>query len=287
MELILKVKDMNPVFSIHGETVCLLFLFAYEEIKMNICDIYNNYYKYIFNYSLKLTCHPEDALDLTQDTFLKAMGKLDTLENEHAIASWLRTICFHEFLNRASKDPKKYLVEPHEWEILEQEGQLLTDVILQPEDEIIVEEEVRSLQNGCFLAMVRRLTLHQRIVFSLVDMYGLSIDHVARILDLSKGAAKGLLYRARMNIDSFFADHCDIIYEKNPCACKAWMEFSLKRSNLQNKARILIDKLDYEQKNYIYDEKVRKRVLYLYSHMPEQRPSEEWYQSVLTMLMPD
>lgn len=252
---------------------------------MNLCDVYQNYYQYIFNYALKLTCHPEDALDVTQDTFLKAMQKLDTLENEQALASWLRTICFHEFVNRAKKDPKKYLAEPVEWEKLEREGVLLTNATPQPEDEVIVEEEIRSLQNGCFLAMVRKLTLHQRIVFSLVDMYGLPIEHVAGILDISKGAAKGLLYRARMNIDSFFADHCSIIYEKNPCSCKAWIAFSLNRSNLQSKAKKLIDRLDFEQKNYTYDESVRKRVMYLYRHMPEQKPPDEWYQSVLTMLM--
>lgn len=252
---------------------------------MNLCDVYQNYYQYIFNYALKLTCHPEDAFDVTQDTFLKAMQKLDTLENEQALASWLRTICFHEFINRAKKDPKKYLAEPVEWEKLEVDGVLLTNTTPQPEDEVIVEEEIRSLQNGCFLAMVRKLTLHQRIVFSLVDMYGLPIEHVAGILDISKGAAKGLLYRARMNIDSFFADHCSIIYEKNPCSCKAWIAFSLNRSNLQSKAKKLIDRLDFEQKNYTYDESVRKRVMYLYRHMPEQKPPDEWYQSVLTMLM--
>lgn len=252
---------------------------------MNLCDVYQNYYQYIFNYALKLTCHPEDALDVTQDTFLKAMEKLDTLENERALASWLRTICFHEFINTAKKDPKKYLAEPAEWEKLEMDGALLTNATPQPEDEVIVEEEIRSLQNGCFLAMVRKLTLHQRIAFSLVDMYGLPIEHVAGILDISKGAAKGLLYRARMNIDSFFADHCSIIYEKNPCSCKAWIAFSLNRSNLQGKAKKLIDRLDFEQKNYAYDENVRKKVMYLYRHMPEQKPPDEWYQSVLTMLI--
>lgn len=146
---------------------------------MEIRDVYQNYYQYIFNYALKLTCHPEDALDVTQDTFLKAMEKLNTLENENALASWLRTICFREFVNRAQKDPKKYLTEPVEWEKLEAEGILLAGVTPQPEEEVIVAEEIRNLQNGCFLAMVRKLTLHQRIVFSLVDMYGLPIEHAA------------------------------------------------------------------------------------------------------------
>ena len=253
---------------------------------MNIKDIYENYYKYIYNYALRLTCHPEDALDLTQETFLKALEKIDTLNNENALANWLRTICFHEFVNKAQKDPKKYLTEVDDWEKLEQEGCLYIDVSLQPEDEVIVAEEIINLQNGCFLAMVRKLTLNQRIVFSLVDMYGLPIEYVADVLDISKGAAKGLLYRARMNIDSFFADHCSIIHEKNPCSCRAWIDFSENRSNLQHKAHKLLEKLDYEQKGYVYNEQVRKKVMYLYRHMPEKKPPEEWYQRVLKMLMP-
>lgn len=248
---------------------------------MKILDAYKNYYKYIFNYALKLTCHPEDALDLTQDTFLRAAEKLDTLKNEQALAKWLRTICFHEFINNAKMNTHKYLVEVEDLDKLKREGCLLTDINLQPEDEIIVAEEIRDLQNGCFLAMVRKLTLNQRITFSLVDMYGFPIEYIAKLLDISTGAAKGLLYRARMNIDSFFGEHCSIIYEKNPCTCRAWIEFSTNRSNLQRQSHKLLEKLDYKQKGYVYNEDVRKKVQYLYRNMPEKRPPTEWYQSVL------
>jgi RNA polymerase sigma-70 factor (ECF subfamily) len=118
-------------------------------------------------------------------------------------------------------------------------------------------------------------------------MYGLPIQYVANVLDVSIGAAKGLLYRARMNIDSFFADHCSIIHEKNPCSCKAWIEFSQNRSNLQSQSHKLLEKLDYKQKGYVYNEQVRKRVMYLYRNMPEKKPPAEWYQSVLTQLTPE
>lgn len=251
---------------------------------MKILDVYQNYNNYIYNFALKLTCHPEDALDLTQDTFLRAMKKLDTLKSEQALASWLRTICFHEFVNKTKTNPKKYLVEVEDWEQLEQEGLLLADVTVQPEDEVIVAEEISNLQNGCFMAMVRKLTLNQRITFSLVDMYGLPIEYVAKLLDISIRAAKGLLYRARMNIDSFFGDHCSIIYEKNPCSCKAWIQFSTNRSNLQRQSHKLLEKLDYKQKGYVYSEHVRKKVQHLYHHMPEKKPPTEWYQNVITVL---
>ena len=73
---------------------------------MNIIQIYEDYYQYIYNYALKLTCHPEDAMDVTQETFLKAMKNMDTLISEKALSSWLRTICFREFLNMAKKNER-------------------------------------------------------------------------------------------------------------------------------------------------------------------------------------
>ena len=63
---------------------------------MDIIDIYNKYYKYIYNYALRLSCHPDDALDITQETFLTALKKIDTFKNEKAISGWLKRICFHK-----------------------------------------------------------------------------------------------------------------------------------------------------------------------------------------------
>ena len=251
---------------------------------MDIQSIYRDYYRFIYNYALKLTCHPEDALDLTQDTFLAAMEKLNTLKKEEALAGWLRTICYHGFLDRAMRDKKKYLYEEEDWEQLEQLGRQIVADEPTPEEEVVVEEEIKELQNGCFLAMVRKLTLHQRIAFSLADMYGMKIGDIAELLGISVNAAKGLLYRARMNIDSFFDDHCNLIYEENPCSCKAWIGFSEKRDGLQKKTKKLIERLDYEKKDYRYDETVRRRVYTLYRRMPDRKPPEEWYHRFFQIL---
>lgn len=250
---------------------------------MDIIQIYNNYYKYIYNYALKLSCHPDDALDITQETFLTALNKIYTLKNEEAVSGWLRRICFNKFIDETRKN--KYLIEIEDVTSLERDGLLLQNSQeAHPETEVIVSEEISNLQNGCFLAMVRKLTLNQRIAFSLVDMYGMKIEQVSDILGISVSAAKGLLYRARMNIDSFFADHCDLIKEENPCSCKAWIEFSKNKSNLQKSTKKLIEKLDFTEKGYVFDEKVRSKILYLYKNMPDKKPSDEWYKKVLKIL---
>jgi RNA polymerase sigma-70 factor (ECF subfamily) len=249
---------------------------------MDIIQIYEDYYQYIYNYALRLSCHPDDALDITQETFLAALKKLDSLKNEEAIAGWLRSICYHKFIDVTRQ--KKYLIEVDDWTALEQEGSFLASFEVTPEEEVIVSEEIRNLQNGCFLAMVRRLTLNQRIAFSLVDMYGMNMEAVADILNISVSATKGLLYRARMNIDSFFANHCDIIHEENPCHCKAWIEFSTNRNNLQKSTKKLIERLDFTKSGYSFDENVRKKIFYLYRTMPDNKPSDTWYQNVEKIL---
>ena len=251
---------------------------------MDITQIYEDYYQYIYNYALKLTCHPEDAMDLTQETFLKAMKNMDTLVSEHALSSWLRTICFHEFLNFVKKNKNKYLVDIEEVSELEMEYNQREFDTNTPEEEVIVAEEIKRMQNGCFYAMVRKLSLNQRIVFSLVDMYGMKTSEVASLLNRSENATKALLHRARMNIDAFFSEHCNLVNEKNPCSCLAWRDFSLTRAENQQQTRKLMERLNYHDTDYSFDENTRAKIKYLYANMPEWKPSEDWYKKVKKIL---
>lgn len=250
----------------------------------DMAEIFRDYAQHIYNYALRLTAQPEDAQDLAQETFLRAWEKLPSLESEAALAGWLRRICYREFLMRMRRRGNVEPLSLDDRTALERDGALLDEVRPRPEDEVAVAEAVRDMQNGCFLAMARKLSLNQRIAFSLVDMFGLSVDDVAELLEISRGAAKGLLYRARMNIDSFFADHCGLLDERNPCACEAWIRFSTSRSELQKRAQELNARLDFEEKGYRYDEAVRRKILCLYQRMPDQQPPRAWYDGVMRAL---
>jgi RNA polymerase sigma-70 factor (ECF subfamily) len=71
---------------------------------------------------------------------------------------------------------------------------------------------------------------------------------------------------------------------KNPCSCKAWIEFARNRDKLQNQTKELLEALDYREKNYRFNPEVRKQIKYLYANMPEKKPSEGWYQRVIDTL---
>ena len=170
--------------------------------KSDFEKIVNDYGAYIYNYAMKLTLHPQDAEDLAQDTFAKAWEKREQLSNPKAVSGWLRKICYNQFLMKLRKE-KMPLLSVEDERALEEQGKMLVTVMPGPEDEVVVDDEIRRLQNGCFYAMARKLSLPQRIAFSMVDMFGLSISECADLLEITEGAVKGLLHRARLDLNSY------------------------------------------------------------------------------------
>ncbi|NTV78648.1 MAG: RNA polymerase subunit sigma-70, partial [Clostridiales bacterium] len=70
----------------------------------------------------------------------------------------------------------------------------------------------------------------------------------------------------------------------NPCSCEAWISFSSHRNQIQQDTRKKIDYLNYQEKGYLFDLEVRRKISYLYTNMPQEKPDEEWYQVVIANL---
>jgi RNA polymerase sigma-70 factor, ECF subfamily len=67
----------------------------------------------VYNYLYRLVGNREDALDLTQDSFLKAYQNLGKLEDESRFAPWLFRIAHNEAYSMLRKNrPETELTEP-------------------------------------------------------------------------------------------------------------------------------------------------------------------------------
>ncbi|MBI4892688.1 MAG: RNA polymerase sigma factor [Acidobacteria bacterium] len=53
----------------------------------------------IYNYLLRLTGHPEDSMDLSQDTFLKAYQNISRLDDPGRFGPWLYRIAHNEAMS--------------------------------------------------------------------------------------------------------------------------------------------------------------------------------------------
>lgn len=248
-------------------------------------DDYKKQWVFVYSTAFRLTANQHEAEDLAQDTLVTALEKSDQLEDMKALKSWLRQICINKFLMKKRKEKDYTELSYDQLTELEHESytyQFKSNDPL-PEDEVIVDESIKEMRNGCFLAMTRKLTLNQRIAFSLTDMFGMEIEDVARIIGISKPAAKSLLHRGRMNIDNFFAAKCNLIYVNNPCSCKTDIELSQMKNDLKSETKKRIKNFKFGDKpdSYSFNSDVRNRVENIYKTMPDKIPTKEWYNSVI------
>ncbi|TVR49590.1 MAG: RNA polymerase sigma factor [Puniceicoccaceae bacterium] len=66
--------------------------------KRDFSSIVDAYYRDLFRFALSLARNPDDAADLTQQTFFIYAEKQHTVRNEKAVKSWLFTTLYREFL---------------------------------------------------------------------------------------------------------------------------------------------------------------------------------------------
>jgi len=126
----------------------------------------------------------EDALDLTQEVFLKAFRALDGFRAEASFKTWLLRIAHHEGLNarrtRSRKPP----------------GEELPEGAAEPAQ--LADQEERMVAADRRGALARALgDLHDRYRTPIVLRYrhGLPIREIAEVLETTEAMTKNLLFR--------------------------------------------------------------------------------------------
>ncbi|HEY4693384.1 MAG TPA: sigma-70 family RNA polymerase sigma factor [Bellilinea sp.] len=151
---------------------------------------------HIYHLALKILRDPQDAEDVLQESYIKAMRALPEFEGRSSLSTWLYRIAVNEALMLLRK--RRFSLVPVEEEADEddeQPGMVLTDWVGLPEDELLSAESRQRLE-----AAVDTLPDTLRIVFMLRDMEGLSIKETAELLKLSETAVKTRLLRARLRL---------------------------------------------------------------------------------------
>jgi RNA polymerase sigma-70 factor (ECF subfamily) len=146
---------------------------------------------------MNITGNPEDAEDILQETFLKAFEHLPEFRAESRFYTWLVRIAVNEALmklrkRRASREVPVDDSEDDEGAVKVRE---FADWKPNPEQELARTEIENILRDA-----IQALPPGFRTVFYLRDVEGLSTEETADLLDLSVGAVKARLFRARLRL---------------------------------------------------------------------------------------
>jgi RNA polymerase sigma factor (sigma-70 family) len=141
----------------------------------------------IYNYALRMVGDPDRAADITQDTFIKAYRKLDSLTDETSIRSWLYRIA----TNTAIDDMRRRrFVTP--MGVDEERHRERPDHRPGPEAEVMASTLDERIQRALL-----RLRPNHRQCLLLSDLEDMSAHQIGDVMGLSYGAVRTLLCRAR------------------------------------------------------------------------------------------
>jgi len=160
-------------------------------------ELVSRYEKKIYRLGLNLTGNPEDAEDVLQEAFLKAFEHLPEFRADSRFYTWLVRIAINEGLMKLRKrrSDKSVPIE----DAVGEEGEIMprefTDWKPNPE-QVYAQAEIEGILQNAAAGLPPGL----RTVFLLRDVEGLSTDETAALLNLTEGAVKARLFRARLQL---------------------------------------------------------------------------------------
>jgi len=149
----------------------------------------------IYAHLLRLMGNPEDARDLLQETYLSAYRHLGSFKGDSAFGTWAYRIATNLALMRLrKKSPETVNLDeirlPTHQEI---QSRSISDWAIDPKEAVLRKEVRLQLDRA-----IRSLPPLYRAVVTLRDVEGLSTAETATALDISEGAVKTRLHRARL-----------------------------------------------------------------------------------------
>lgn len=155
-------------------------------------------YPDVYTLAFRLTGHEEDARDVAQEVFLRAVRGLRRFRGDAKVSTWLYRItanCALDYLERQGR---------HRHEVLNGDEPVR-------DARADYDPEVRAESGALRAELVRALAAlppRLRAVVVLRDVYDLPHEAIAAELGISESAAKVRLHRARRRLqDQLFARH--------------------------------------------------------------------------------
>lgn len=173
-----------------------------EEVEENYREIHNRYYSSIYRFFLYKGIKPEDARDLTQNTFFSVFTSIENLHDESKFEGWLFKIALNVWRRhreRANAEKRKgqhiaIVSEGAESEM--EESGTITNLATQGPNpqEAMLEKEKLALLRDALLELpeqCRRCTLlyvnNELKYHQIADLLGISLNTVKAHLHKAKG----------------------------------------------------------------------------------------------------
>lgn len=148
-------------------------------------ELVRRYQDRVYRFLLRLTRSQDDALDLTQDTFMRAYQSIERWRPDALFRTWLFRIARNVAFDRLRRDKRVEFVE------LDEDAEI-PDTAAGPDAALETAQRYRLLESA-----LERLPAEHREILLLREIEEMPYEEIAQVLDLNIGTVKSRIARAR------------------------------------------------------------------------------------------
>ena len=160
-------------------------------------EVYQLYYKAMFNTSLRIVQNSFEAEDVMQEAFLSAFTKLDTFKGEVAFGAWLKRIVINRSLTHLKKKSR-----------LNETNLEVVDYKLEDDnaDEGMSQLDMTQAKVKEVLRAMDKLKESYRVILHLSLIEGYDNDEITKILAISNENCRTTISRAKARLRKILLD---------------------------------------------------------------------------------
>ena len=173
-----------------------------ERVKSGEKEAYDllvlKYQQRVINLISRFVKNHSDALDVSQETFIKAYRALPNFRGDSAFYTWLYRIAVNTAKNHLTVQSRKITKSDYDVAEIEQiEGNMSLTEQTTPES-ILVKDELQET----ILKTIENLPEDLKSAIMLREIEGLSYEGIAEVMECPVGTVRSRIFRAREMIDS-------------------------------------------------------------------------------------
>jgi len=177
--------------------------------------LFAQYYPMAYRSAVVIVRDKQMALDVVQESFLKAFCKIDQLQDIEKFKAWLGTIVTNTALDMLRKSGKSVSWEEMDWQ--SEEKHFWNDGKIEASPELLL-EKVELRQE--LLELIDSLNYRQKQMILLKYYWEMTELEIAELLQCKHGTVKSTLFRARNKLAKMLNDEDDqggvACYAKTP-----------------------------------------------------------------------
>lgn len=151
--------------------------------------LYEHFEPIIYAFAYRMMGDPDDATDMTQDTFAKAYQALGRTSDDLNVSAWLHRIASNACLDVLRRRQRLRWLP---WEGPKHDHLLVSTPIDDPERSAISQETRVTVRR-----VLAKMRPRHRAALILLEYEGLSCEEIGEVMGLSRSAVKSMLFRAR------------------------------------------------------------------------------------------